>query len=101
MPILNAPQYDVMAAGNHEFDFGYEQLLRLRDSLDYPMINANVFKADGTNLLIPTFTINIGEKKFAFLGLVTEETPIVTHPKTWSALPLKIPLISQKIWFQS
>ncbi|TGU70424.1 bifunctional metallophosphatase/5'-nucleotidase, partial [Mesorhizobium sp. M00.F.Ca.ET.186.01.1.1] len=30
VPILNSLDYNVMAAGNHEFDFGYEQLLKLR-----------------------------------------------------------------------
>ncbi|CAM4316553.1 bifunctional UDP-sugar hydrolase/5'-nucleotidase [Paenibacillus alkaliterrae] len=98
LPILNALNYDVMVAGNHEFDFGYEQLLKLRDQLEYPMINANVFKADGTNLLIPTFTMNIGEKKFAFIGLVTEETPIATHPKNVVGLTFKDPVDIAKDW---
>ncbi|PRX61490.1 5'-nucleotidase [Cohnella sp. SGD-V74] len=92
LPILNALEYDLMAAGNHEFDFGYEQLLKLRDQLDYPMVNANVFKADGTNLLIPTYTVKVGEKTFAVLGLVTEETPIVTHPKNVVGLTFKDPV---------
>ncbi len=92
LPILNALEYDLMTAGNHEFDFGYEQLLKLRDQLDYPMVNANVYKADGTNLLIPTYTVKVGEKTFAVLGLVTEETPIVTHPKNVVGLTFKDPV---------
>ncbi|MCJ8014324.1 bifunctional metallophosphatase/5'-nucleotidase [Paenibacillus sp. KQZ6P-2] len=98
VPILNALDYSAMAAGNHEFDFGYEQLLKLRDQLKFPMINANVYKADGSNLLIPTYTVEIGGEKFAFIGFVTEETPIVTHPNNVIGLTFKDPVdIAKKL----
>ncbi|WP_409344086.1 bifunctional metallophosphatase/5'-nucleotidase [Paenibacillus sp. MBLB4367] len=92
VPMLNALQYDAMAAGNHEFDFGYEQLLKLRDRLTYPVINANVFKDDGTNLLPPVYYTEIGGRTFAFLGFVTEETPILTHPDNVKGLTFKSPV---------
>jgi len=92
VPILNSLDYNVMAAGNHEFDFGYEQLLKLRDSLDHPVISANVFKADGKELLVPTFKAEIGGKKFAFLGFVAEDTPILTHPDNVKGLTFKSPV---------
>ncbi|WP_204517855.1 bifunctional metallophosphatase/5'-nucleotidase [Brevibacillus fulvus] len=92
LPILNALDYDVMTAGNHEFDFGYEQLLKLRDQLQYPIINANVYKLDGTNLLVPTYSAEIGGQKFAFLGFVTEETAVLTHPDNVKGLTFKSPV---------
>ncbi|MGO0060197.1 bifunctional metallophosphatase/5'-nucleotidase [Brevibacillus fluminis] len=92
VPILNALGYNVMASGNHEFDFGYEQLLKLRDMLKYPVMSANVFKADGTNLLVPTFEATVGGKKFAFVGLVAEDTPILTHPDNVKGLTFKNPI---------
>lgn len=90
LPILNSLGYTAMAAGNHEFDFGYEQLLKLRDQLKYPMISANVFKADGSNLLVPTFQTEVGGETFAFIGFVAEETPIVTHPNNVKGLTFRI-----------
>lgn len=92
VPVLNSLDYDVMAAGNHEFDFGYEQLLKLRDSLDHPVISANVFKADGTELLLPTFKAEIGGKTFAFVGFVAEDTPVLTHPDNVKGLTFKSPV---------
>ncbi|MBD0378763.1 bifunctional metallophosphatase/5'-nucleotidase [Paenibacillus sedimenti] len=92
VPILNYLDYNTMAAGNHEFDFGYQQLLKLRDMLEYPVINANVFKQDGTELLPPVYYAEIGGKKFAFLGFVTEETPILTHPDNVKGLTFKSPV---------
>ncbi len=97
-PILNMLGYNAMAAGNHEFDFGYQQLLKLRDMLKYPVINANVFKADGTNLLVPTFTTKIGGKTFAFIGFVAEDTPILTHPDNVKGLTFKNPVEIAKKW---
>ncbi|MDF2680060.1 MAG: multifunctional 2,3-cyclic-nucleotide 2-phosphodiesterase/5-nucleotidase/3-nucleotidase [Brevibacillus sp.] len=92
LPILNSLDYTLMTAGNHEFDFGYEQLLKLRDALDYPVINANVFTADGKNLLVPTFKAEIGGKKFAFVGFVAEDTPVLTHPNNVKGLTFKSPV---------
>jgi len=92
VPILNQLGYNTMAAGNHEFDFGYEQLLKLRDMLNYPVISANVFKQDGTHLLAPTYKAEIGGKKFAFVGFVAEDTPILTHPNNVKGLTFKNPV---------
>ncbi|MFD2369898.1 bifunctional metallophosphatase/5'-nucleotidase [Brevibacillus sp. GCM10020057] len=92
LPILNSLNYTLMTAGNHEFDFGYEQLLKLRDSLGYPVINANVYTADGKNLLVPTYKAEIGGKKFAFVGFVAEDTPVLTHPNNVKGLTFKSPV---------
>ncbi|MFD0692979.1 bifunctional metallophosphatase/5'-nucleotidase [Paenibacillus sp. GCM10027628] len=98
VPILNDLNYNTMAAGNHEFDFGYQQLLKLRDMLKYPVINANVFKQDGSELLPPVYYAEIGGKKFAFLGFVTEETPILTHPDNVKGLTFKNPVeVAKKV----
>ncbi|OPA75375.1 multifunctional 2',3'-cyclic-nucleotide 2'-phosphodiesterase/5'-nucleotidase/3'-nucleotidase [Paenibacillus selenitireducens] len=98
LPILNSLGYAAMAAGNHEFDYGYEQLLNLRDQLKYPMINANVYKADGANLLVPTYTAKVGDQTIAFIGFVTEDTPIVTHPNNVIGLTFKDPVeIAKKL----
>ncbi|MFM1652748.1 bifunctional metallophosphatase/5'-nucleotidase [Brevibacillus sp. B_LB10_24] len=92
VPILNQLSYNAGASGNHEFDFGYEQLLKLKDMVNYPIIASNVFKADGTNLLPPVYKTEIGGKKFAFIGFVTEDTPIVTHPDNVKGLTFKNPV---------
>ncbi|MFA4135072.1 MULTISPECIES: bifunctional UDP-sugar hydrolase/5'-nucleotidase [unclassified Brevibacillus] len=92
VPILNSLDYNVMAAGNHEFDFGYEQLLKLRDMLEHPVISANVFKSDGKELLPPVFKAEIGGKKFAFVGFVAEDTPVLTHPDNVKGLTFKNPV---------
>ncbi|GKS10902.1 hypothetical protein YDYSY3_19020 [Paenibacillus chitinolyticus] len=93
VPLLNYLDYDAQAAGNHEFDFGYEQLLKLKGMVDHPIISSNVFKKeDGTELLQPVHYTEIGGKKFAILGFTTADTPIVTHPDNVKALEFKDPI---------
>ncbi|WP_420826774.1 bifunctional metallophosphatase/5'-nucleotidase [Chengkuizengella sediminis] len=92
LPILNQLDYETMAAGNHEFDFGFEQLLNLAGQLEYPVISSNVFTEDGSELLDPVHYAEIGGKSFAFIGFVTEDTPIVTHPDNVEGLTFKSPV---------
>lgn len=44
---------DVMAVGNHEFDYGPEEFQRCAASVDYPIISSNLVGADGQPLLQP------------------------------------------------
>lgn len=92
VPILNHLGFNMMAAGNHEFDFGYEQLLKLRDMLKHPIVSANVIKEDGKELLTPVYKVEIGGKKFAIFSIVAEDTPILTHPDNVKGLTFKNPV---------
>ena len=44
---MNALGYDAMVAGNHEFNYGLDYLDAFADSLDFPVLAANV-REDGT-----------------------------------------------------
>ena len=48
--LMNLASYDVMAAGNHEFDFGADRLLANAELADFPILAANVYR-DGQPLL--------------------------------------------------
>lgn len=91
-PILNALGYDMTVAGNHEFDFGTEQLLKNKDLLKFPMLNSSVVKEDGSNLLTPSYITEIGGLKVAFFSVLTQETPILTHPDNVKGLTFQDPV---------
>ena len=44
--LMNLAGYDLMAAGNHEFDFGTEQFLANAAAADFPILAANVYRED-------------------------------------------------------
>lgn len=87
--IMNAAGYDLMAAGNHEFDYGTRQLLVNAGAAKFPMLAANVYSKDtGGPLLEGTVPGNNGchtiiERsgvKIGFFGLTTSGTKTATNP---------------------
>lgn len=45
---MNAVQYDAAAIGNHEFNYGVSTLDRAKREASFPLLAANVYRADGT-----------------------------------------------------
>jgi len=78
---LNEAGLDVSAAGNHEFDQGYEDLVgRVQDRADWEYIAANVVEPAGRDDLAETWTKQFGDVKVGFVGAVTEELPSLVSP---------------------
>ena len=73
--MMNAAGYSVATLGNHEFDYGREQLLSSVDKANFSIICGNVIdKETKKTLLKNTETIKNGELLIGFIGLETPET---------------------------
>jgi len=73
---MNMAGYDAMTLGNHEFDWGSDNVLRLEELAEFPFLSANVYNtADDTYFVQPNtiFTMDNGMKIGVF-GLTTPET---------------------------
>ncbi|WP_199617558.1 5'-nucleotidase C-terminal domain-containing protein [Paenibacillus alkalitolerans] len=92
--IMEAIGFDVGTVGNHEFDEGVEEMLRLinggthpngtpnYDGINFPMVAANVEYKDNGELVLPPYTIKeTGGVKIGFIGVVTTETPNIVIPE--------------------
>ncbi|MGF6823910.1 5'-nucleotidase [Microbacterium sp. ZKA21] len=79
---LNAAGLDVSAAGNHEFDQGWEDLEgRIQDRADWEYISANVFVTEtGEPALAPAWVAELDGVKVGFIGAVTEELDSLVSP---------------------
>lgn len=82
---LNEAGLEVSAAGNHEFDKGYEDLVgRVQDHADWEYIAANVQEPAGRDDLAETWTktfaTDAGDIKVGFVGAVTEDLPSLVAP---------------------
>ena len=78
--LMNLVGYDVSALGNHEFDYGYENLKKLSESAEYPIVAANVlYNGKVAFKDHVTFTTEDGVKIGVF-GLDTPETATKAHP---------------------
>jgi 2',3'-cyclic-nucleotide 2'-phosphodiesterase (5'-nucleotidase family) len=79
--IMNHMGFDAMALGNHEFNYGQEQLIKLAQAAKFPFLSANVVRDDGAVFIDDCAIFNIGGVKVGVFGLSPIETPILTHPK--------------------
>lgn len=78
--IMNSMGYDAMAAGNHDFAYGWQRLGELAEMAAFPVLSANVQKPDGSQLL-KSFTIKeVDGIRIGIIGLTTLETRYKTHP---------------------
>jgi len=73
--IMNEIGFDVCILGNHEFDYGIDQLLKLDKSLSSRYTCANFcYHKNKTTIFEPYKIIESGGKKIAFIGTVTPYT---------------------------
>lgn len=72
--IMNAVGYDVATIGNHEFDYGMDVFMSLREKAEFPYISANFCDLEGNPILDPYVIKELGGWKVAFVGVSTPET---------------------------
>jgi 5'-nucleotidase len=72
----NRMRFDVGTLGNHEFDEGGAEALRLVGLARYPYVAANTVTRDGGELILPPYRIvRRAGVKVGFIGVSTEDTP--------------------------
>ena len=94
--IMNQTGYDGMTAGNHDFNYGKERLLELKELAEFPIMGANVLTASGENFLDTYFVKEIAGKKILVMGLSTPETLYKSHPQNTEGLVFIDPVETAK-----
>jgi 2',3'-cyclic-nucleotide 2'-phosphodiesterase/3'-nucleotidase len=103
---FNAMGYDVATFGNHEFDFGQDNLAARTTQAAYPYVTANIVQKDGADCAssgwtLPTFAdapyqiATVGTApdtvKVGFIGVTTTEVPTITVATATAGLCFKDP----------
>ena len=80
--MMNAAGYDVVTLGNHEFDFGYDQLMENLSGANFQVICCNVFLDETGETILPPSTIieTSTGLKLGFVGVETPETATKVNP---------------------
>ena len=79
--MMNAAGYDIVTLGNHEFDFGYDQLMANLESAEFTAICANVILDETGESILPMGAVYESEViKIAFIGVETPETATKVNP---------------------
>jgi 5'-nucleotidase/UDP-sugar diphosphatase len=72
--IMNYLAPDVVALGNHEFDYGLPHLLFLEKMANFPIVNANLYiKTYHKRLMNPYKIINKAGFSILFTGIITDK----------------------------
>ena len=79
--LMNAAGYDYSTLGNHEFDFGYAQLMQNLENAEFQALCADVFKKGTDESILPPCAIEeIDGLKLGFFGMETPETQTKVNP---------------------
>lgn len=78
---MNAAGYDAMCPGNHEFDWGYDNLQQILENASFPVLAANIVDSVSGEAKFEAYTIiEKGDYKIGVFGLDTPETMTKAHP---------------------
>ena len=93
--ILNKINYDAMAVGNHEFDFGLDEAKKYKQILKFPLLSSNTY-VNGARLFEAATIIdkdkNVKGDEVVVIGVTTPETATKTHPKNVQGVTFKDPI---------
>lgn len=97
--VMNAVGFDAMTVGNHEFDFGLDQLRRLSKQINFPIITSNVY-VNGVRLFQPSTIVDktpgIDGDEVVVIGVTTPETATKTHPRNLPGVSFTDPITEVK-----
>lgn len=76
--LMNAAGYDVATLGNHEFDYGMEGCIAVREWANFPYVSANFYHEENNirneNVLDSFVIFKAGDMSIAIVGATTPET---------------------------
>lgn len=83
--LMNNMSYDASAIGNHEFDFGLDNLQQRMEQADYPYLAANISWKAGAGKdvdinFLASSVIELNDMRVGIIGLSTIDTPQSTNP---------------------
>ena len=75
--VMSKVGYDAVGLGNHEFDFSADRLMELAPQIKSPVVCTNLFDCSNGQQVFPSYVIRqCGQKKVAFVGVLTPETMV-------------------------
>ncbi|MBR4039072.1 MAG: bifunctional metallophosphatase/5'-nucleotidase [Clostridia bacterium] len=76
--LMNAAGYDLATLGNHEFDYGMDGCIAVREWAEFPYVSCNFYNEEfferKDNVLDSYALFELGDVKLAILGITTPES---------------------------
>ncbi len=87
--IMNYVGYDVVVLGNHELDYGMEQMFNITEALDAPVVCANFKNIQTDTYPYPAYhMVSYGKVDVAYVGFTTTTSGTITSLSDEQGNPL-------------
>lgn len=102
MLVMNSLNYDAMAVGNHEYNFGLKVLEKARGEAKFPWLSGNTYEkgTDRTHYK-PYVVKDVAGVKIGILGLTTPGVPYWDNPPNYAGLEFRNPVPEARKWVQA
>jgi 2',3'-cyclic-nucleotide 2'-phosphodiesterase/3'-nucleotidase len=99
MLVMNALNFDAMAVGNHEYNFGLKVLDKARSEAKFPWLSANTYdKATEKTHYQPYIVKDVAGVRVGVLGLTTPGIPNWENQTNYAGLEFREPVSEAKKW---
>ena len=99
MLVMSSLNYDAMAVGNHEYNFGLKVLEKARSEAKFPWLSANTYdKATNKPHYKPYIIKEVAGVRVGILGLTTPGVPNWDNPPNYAGLEFHEPLVEARKW---
>ncbi|HJS23295.1 MAG TPA: metallophosphoesterase, partial [Pyrinomonadaceae bacterium] len=99
MLIMSSLNYDAMAVGNHEYNFGLKVLEKARNEANFPWLSANTYdKSTRKPHYKPYIVKEVAGVKIGILGLTTPGVPNWDNPPNYAGLEFHEPVVEARKW---
>ena len=99
MLAMNALQFDALAVGNHEYNFGLKVLEKARSEAKFPWLSGNTYEtASGKTHYQPYFVKQLAGVRVGILGLTTPGIPNWDNPPNYAGLSFHDPVAEARKW---
>lgn len=92
MEMMITMDYDAMAIGNHEFDYGWQNFRKQKDRVPFPVLGANIFyKGTDIPFAQPYAIIERQGFRIGVIGVIGQDARSVVIPSNVDGLDFKDP----------
>lgn len=100
MTVMSAMDYNAMAVGNHEYEFGLDVLNKARHEARFPWLSANTYKKNSAETYFePYFTKEVNGVRVGIIGLTTPGMPSLDDPaRYYSVIDVREPVAEARLW---
>lgn len=99
MLIMSSLNYDAMAVGNHEYNFGLKVLEKARGEAKFPWLSGNTYeKGTQRTHYKPYIVKDVAGVKIGIIGLTTPGVPYWDNPPNYAGLEFREPAAEARKW---